>query len=154
MTTYFLDSSALVKRYALETGTAWVSSLCDLSNSHTILIANVTIVEVAAALASKQRSQEITTEEHGQVMQDFIRDVSSQYQVLGVDQRVITLGVELTGRQKLRGYDAVQLAVALLVNRALIGQQLSPLTFVCADHDLLTAANNEGLQTDDPNQHP
>ena len=125
MTTYFLDSSALVKRYALETGTAWVSSLCDLSNSHTILIANVTIVEVAAALASKQRSQEITTEEHGQVMQDFIRDVSSQYQVLGVDQRVITLGVELTGRQKLRGYDAgtsmsvipsARLASVLLVN--------------------------------------
>ena len=55
MAIYFLDSSALVKRYAVEIGTAWVSSLGELNNGHTILIANVTIVEVAAALASKRR---------------------------------------------------------------------------------------------------
>jgi len=154
VTTYFLDSSALVKRYAVETGTAWVNRLCDPANHHTILIANVTIVEVAAALASKQRSREITSEAYGQVMQDFIRDAATHYRVLGVDQHVITIGVDLTRRQKLRGYDAVQLAVALVVNSALIGQQLAPLTFVCADQDLLSAANHEGLRTDDPNLHP
>ena len=154
MSIYFLDSSALVKRYAVETGTSWISSLCDSSNGHTILIANVTVVEVAAALASKRRSREITPEAYDQVMQDFIRDASTQYQVLGVDQHVITLGVALTGRQKLRGYDAVQLAVALTINNAFVSQQISPLTFISADRDLLTAANNEGLPTDDPNQHP
>jgi uncharacterized protein len=79
VTTYFLDSSALVKRYAVETGTAWVSNLCDPANNHTILIANVTIVEVAAALASKRRSREITDEAYKQVMQDFIRDAATQY---------------------------------------------------------------------------
>jgi uncharacterized protein len=71
-----------------------------------------------------------------------------------VDQRVVTLGVDLTGRQKLRGYDAVQLAVALTVNNTLLSQQISPLLFVSADQDLLTAASNEGLSTGDPNQHP
>jgi uncharacterized protein len=122
MTAYFLDSSALVKRYAVETGTAWVNNLCDPANNHAILIANVTIVEVAAALASKRRSREIMDESCRQVMQDFIRDAAIQYRVLGVDQRVITLGVDLTGRQKLRGYDAVQLAVALTANSILLGQ--------------------------------
>jgi predicted nucleic acid-binding protein len=87
-------------------------------------------------------------------MQDFVRDASAQYQVLGVNQEVITLGVNLTGRQKLRGYDAVQLAVALTVHRALISRQLSPLTFITADRDLLTAAGNEGLRTEDPNRYP
>ncbi len=154
MTTYFLDSSAVVKRYAMEKGTTWVSSLCDPQSSHIILIANVTIVEVAAALASKQRSQEMTPEEYKQGMQDFIRDASSQYQILGVDQQVITLGVDLTGRQRLRGYDAIQLAVALIANRTLVSQQLAPLTFVSADQDLLTAANHEELSADDPNQYP
>ena len=153
MTAYFLNSSALVKRYALETGTAWIGRLCDPMANPTILIANVTIVEMAAALASKRRSQEITAEAYGWMMQDFIRDAANQYRILSVDQRVITLGVDLTGRQKLRGYDAVQLAVALVINSALIGQELSPLTFVCGDADLLTAANNEGLHTDDPNLH-
>ena len=154
MTIYFLDSSALVKRYAVETGTAWVSSLCELSNGHTILIANVTIVEVAAALASKRRSQDLTDEMYTQVMQDVIRDVATTYKVLSVDQRVIALGVQLTGRQKLRGYDAVQLVVALTVNSALGAHELPPLTFVSADGDLLTAAQNEGLPVENPNQHP
>jgi predicted nucleic acid-binding protein len=151
---YFLDSSALVKRYAAETGTVWINDLCDPVSAHTVLIASVTLVEVAAALASKQRSREISPEVYSQVMQDFIRDASSQYSILGVDQKVITLGVSLTGRQKLRGYDAVQLAVALTVNRTLVDQQLSPLIFISADRDLLTAAGNEGLATDDPYQHP
>lgn len=152
MTTYFMDSSALVKRYAVETGTAWINDLCALANAHTILIANVTIVEVAAALSSKRRSQEITSEVYSQVMQDFIRDTAGQYSVLGVNQGIITLGVELTSRQKLRGYDAVQLAAALTIHRTLLHQQLPPLIFVSADRDLLAAANNEGLRTDDPNQ--
>jgi predicted nucleic acid-binding protein len=154
VTTYFLDSSALVKRYAVETGTAWVNSLCEPHNRHTILIANVTMVEVAAALSSKRRSQELTDEAYAQVMQDFIRDASVTYQVLSVDQRVITLGIALTGRQKLRGYDAVQLAVAMTINSAMLARQLTPMIFVSADRDLLTAAGNEGFPTDDPNQHP
>ena len=153
MTAYFLDSSAVVKIYAVETGTAWITDLCAPQNRHVILIANVTIVEVAAALASKRRSREITEDEYAQVMQDFIRDASTVYQVLGVDQHVITLGVELTGRQKLRGYDAIQLAVAMTINSALTDRHLSALTFVSADRDLLIAARHEGLSTDDPNTH-
>jgi hypothetical protein len=62
VTTYFLDSSALVKRYAVELGTTWINGLCDPSNSNSLLIANVTLVEVAAALASKRRSGEISAE--------------------------------------------------------------------------------------------
>jgi predicted nucleic acid-binding protein len=154
VTTYFLDNSALVKRYAVEFGTAWISGLCDPSNGHSLLIANVTLVEVAAALASKRRSGEISEEIYAQLMQDFVRDASAQYQVLGVNQEVTTLGVSLTGRQKLRGYDAVQLAVALTVQRALLSRQLSPLTFIAADRDLLTAAGHEGLRAEDPSQYP
>ena len=154
MTIYFLDSSALVKRYAVEPGTMWVNQLCDPAHRHTLLIASVTLVEVAAGFATKRRSQEITTEAYSQGLQDFIRDAAGQYRVLGVDQRVIALGVTLTTRQKLRGYDAVQLAVALTVNAALVDQQLTPLTFVCADQDLLTAASNEGFATVNPNSYP
>ncbi len=153
MTAYFLDSSALVKRYAVKTGTTWVSQLCDPASNHMLLIASVTLVEVAAALASKRRSQEITAEAYSQVMQDFIRDAAAQYRVLGVDQHVVTLGVALTSRQKLRGYDAVQLAMALTINTALIGRRLTPLIFVCADRDLLTAASNEGFAIENPNQY-
>lgn len=60
--------------------------------------------------------------------------------------------MRIVERHGLRGYDAVQLAAALEVNHALVQSQM-PLTFVAADKNLLTAANTEGLITEDPNAH-
>jgi predicted nucleic acid-binding protein len=87
-------------------------------------------------------------------MRDFVRDAQQQYQVVTTGQEVINLAVELTRRQKLRGYDAVQLASAVILNRALLGQELPALIFVSADDNLLTAARNEGLSVENPNWHP
>jgi len=54
----------------------------------------------------------------------------------------------------LRAYDAVQLASALQANDALQAANLPALTFLAADVQLLTAAQAEGLTTDNPNDHP
>ena len=62
--------------------------------------------------------------------------------------------IQLTRRRKLRGYAAVHLACALTLNDPLIESGLSPLTFVSADDDLLAAAVAEGLDTDNPHDHP
>lgn len=42
MTTYFLDSSAVVKRYLTEFGSEYISSIVDLSLTHTIVLAEIT----------------------------------------------------------------------------------------------------------------
>ena len=34
MAVYFLDSSAVVKRYVQETGTAWIKTIADLAAGH------------------------------------------------------------------------------------------------------------------------
>ena len=62
--------------------------------------------------------------------------------------------MSLTQNLKLRGYDAVQLATTLVANEALTAASLPGLTFVAADHDLLTAANAEGLDAENPNRYP
>lgn len=56
MSAFYLDSSGLVKRYARERGSAWVRTLTDAAVGHTIIIAEITMVETAAAIASKQRA--------------------------------------------------------------------------------------------------
>jgi len=154
MTTYYIDSSGIVKRYAEEIGTRWIEALCDVQSGNTIAIAQIGIVEVAAALASKRRDGSISEEEYEGAMRDFIRDAQQQYQVVTTEQEVINLAVELTRRQKLRGYDAVQLASAMILNRALLAQELPTLIFVSADDNLLAAAENEGLSVENPNWHP
>jgi predicted nucleic acid-binding protein len=56
VTDYFLDASAVVKRYADEAGSAWVRQITDPQAENTILLAEITLAEVTAALAAKQRA--------------------------------------------------------------------------------------------------
>ncbi len=53
---YYLDSSTLVKRYLTETGSTWLRSLIDPPSDNTVLIAEITQVEVAAAVAARHRA--------------------------------------------------------------------------------------------------
>lgn len=62
--------------------------------------------------------------------------------------------IGLTGRHRLRGYDAIHLACALRLQRALVELGPTPLTLVSADEDLLAAARGEGLSVENPNLHP
>jgi predicted nucleic acid-binding protein len=52
---YFFDSSALVKRYVLETGTAWVRSITRKNASTVVYFAHITAVEVACRRTAPQR---------------------------------------------------------------------------------------------------
>jgi predicted nucleic acid-binding protein len=53
---FYLDASAVVKRYSPETGTAWVKALTDPIARHTIVLGEITLAEVAAAIAAKHRA--------------------------------------------------------------------------------------------------
>lgn len=70
-----------------------------------------------------------------------------------MDRVVIDRAVELTQRHRLRGYDAVQLAAAVVTRETLQSQLLSSPVFVAADSDLLTAAVAEQLPVENPLDH-
>jgi hypothetical protein len=149
---FFLDTSAIVKRYSPEAGSGWIKAITDTIAGHDITLAEITLAEVAAAFAAKARAPGgITIEERDQALADFLRDCDEHYDLLSISREVIDLAVSLTQRHKLRGYDAVQLAGALIVNTELLAEGLPSLTFVSADEDLLDAADAEGLPTENPN---
>jgi hypothetical protein len=56
MTDYYLDTSALVKRYTDEPGSGWIRQITDLPADNSVLLAEITLAEVAAALAAKHRA--------------------------------------------------------------------------------------------------
>ena len=151
--TFYLDSSALVKRYAVETGTAWVRSLC-AQPGNIIAVALIGMVEVTAAVAGKLRSGRLDQATADVILDSLKADAIDQYSLLDVDQYAVNEAMELALRRRLRGYDAVHLASALRLNRSLVAIQSPPLTLVAADNDLLDAAQAEGLQTENPNLHP
>lgn len=153
MTTYYLDSSALVKRYAVEIGTAWVRMLCEQADN-VIAVALFGLAEVAAAVNGKLRGKAIDSATSDAILNDLKADAVAQYSLLDVDQFVVDEAMDLTGRHRLRGYDAIHLASALRLNRALTELQLPPLILVSADGDLLKAAQGEHLAIENPNEHP
>ena len=53
-TAYFVDSSALVKRYVREIGTSWVRGITHRRPSAHIYIALITAVEVTSAVARRR----------------------------------------------------------------------------------------------------
>jgi predicted nucleic acid-binding protein len=149
----YFDSSALVKRYMAETGSAWVQARCN-DPVRTIATVDLSRIEVAAAFAAKLRGKFITQTEYQEARTKLVADAQKRYFLIPVTTQRVDEAIELTARHKLRGYDAVHLACALYLNRALLEDDLSPLTLVAADDDLLKAAQTEGLETENPNHHP
>ena len=152
--TFYLDTSALVKRYLAETGSVWVESLCADESNNAIAIARFGLVEAAAAFAAKRRGQFITDSQYESAMGDLLRDADERYRLVSVGPTLIDSAIQLTRRQKLRGYDAIHLACALALNKPLVNDGLPPLAFVAADDNLLAAAQSEGLAVENPNDHP
>ena len=151
MTDYFLDASAVVKRYADEAGSAWVRQITDPQAQNTILLAEITLVEVTAALAAKQRAPKgFTLEQRNRVLSRFFQDCDEHFTLVSIDRSVIDRAVDLAQRHRLRAYDAVQLATALEANAITQAQALPALTFVAADTDLVTAAAAEHLSVENP----
>jgi predicted nucleic acid-binding protein len=151
-TTYYVDSSAIVKRYVNETGTAWVRNTCT-NPDNVLTLAQIGLVEVAAGLAGKHRQGLLPTALYDGLLLDLRRDARDQYLLVDVDQAIVDQAIQLTRRRILRGYDAVHLACALFLNETLTRRGLPALTLLSADKELLTAAREEGLSTDDPNLH-
>lgn len=153
MTTYYADSSALVKRYVNEAGSAWIQSLCDPSSEHVIALAHIGLVEIAAALAMKVRQGTLSPIIRDNLLRDLRHDAQTQYWLIDVDYSLIERAVALTRQHKLRGYDAVHLSAALFLHETLVQAQLPAPVLVCADNDLSIAAQAVGLSTIDPNTY-
>ena len=151
MTDYFLDASAAVKRYTDEAGSTWIRQITEPQGRNTILLAEITLAEVAAALAAKHRAPKgITQDQRDRVLSRFLQDCEDHFALLNVSRSVIDRAVELAQRHRLRAYDAVQLATALDASEIMQAQSFPALTFVAADGDLLTAAAAERLSVENP----
>jgi uncharacterized protein len=151
---YFLDSSALVKRYVIETGTAWVRGLTRHRPATVIYIAHITTVEVTCALARRRKGKLLTAAKVSSLLRRFRQHLAGRYVIVEVTPMLLDAAARLGNTHSLRAYDAVQLAVALEVNRSHQAGGSAPVTFVSADRPLNDAATAEGLPVDDPTRHP
>lgn len=151
---YFLDSSALVKRYVPETGSAWIQAIADASTGNLLIIARITWVEVLSALARRQREGSLSATDVNLIIQRIRFDLNNQYQVVELDGALAESAGQLVNQYPLRAYDAIQLASVLRIQPTFATATSTSLVFLTADDRLLTIAQTAGLLTDNPNNHP
>jgi hypothetical protein len=84
VTAYFVDSSALVKRYVLETGTPWIRRPTRHNPSTVMHIAHITAVEVTCAVARRRKGKTITTARASLLLRRFRQHLAGRYVVIEV----------------------------------------------------------------------
>ena len=151
---YFLDTSALVKRYVPEIGSDWILSITDPATNSDLVISQITWVEVHSAFARRLRDGSLSAERFDLIGQKVREDFENEYRVIDVDPTVIETAAELVMQHPLRAYDAVQLASALRFQSTLVLVPETQLVFVSADNRLLNIAQSAGLAIDNPNNYP
>lgn len=153
MSTLFLDSSGLIKRYVAEPGTAWVQGMTDAASGNDRFIAQITGAEMVAAVTRRLRRGGLTPADAAtalaEIQADFVRD----FFLLEVSLPRVREAMVLAERHGPRGYDAVQLAMALFLQSQCRLSGLSDPLLISADTELNAAALAEGLAVDDPNAH-
>jgi len=147
---YFFDSSALVKRYAQEDGTAWAQTV---AARNYVFLARVTQVEVIAAIERRKRTGTLAASDATAAIASFRAHLSTEYAMVDISKPLLNQAADLAEMHGLRAYDAIQLAAALQVENERRAFNMPGLVLVSADLALNAAAAAEGLAVEDPNTH-
>lgn len=148
MTVYFLDTSALVKRYHRERGSEVIDALF-AEEGRRIIISDLSIIEFGSALSKKVREGEITPGKYQRALGLFCQDIVTEtihVEILGdADKALAATLIEKHGfRTNLRTLDSLQLAV---MKRA-VQSELDHV--LCADHTFCSIIRQEGLTVRNP----
>jgi len=151
---YYLDASALVKRYVDEVGSDWLRTIIASTRPLLLFTSRMTIVEVISAFARRVREGSLSSEELAIARDAFRSDCLNEYRIMPPTMTVIDLACALLEQHPLRAYDATHLATALGAQQFLAAQGYPTLTFLSADDRLNRVTAAEGLEVDNPNHHP
>ena len=150
MAAYYVDSSAVVKRYVSEPGSTVVRGILRVEALHDIHMSDIGGVEVVASLARKGREGDRPSEQFRRAIGEFERAFDTRWLIVRTTAPLLSQARRLAVRHFLRGYDAVHLAAALEADRYAAAEGHSRLVVVSADAALNAAAGAEGLHVLDP----
>lgn len=137
---YFLDTSALLKKYLEEEGSQHIRDL--IGEAEAVILSLITEVELTSALERAKRGNRLTSPDYRQATRDWEKDLNkTKFIKISIDQKVIHYARRFVKQHRLHPADSIQLASAVMVSKK-FGDNVS---FVCSDQPLLDAAHLERL---------
>lgn len=160
MTAYFFDTSAIVKRYYFERGSAWVKAMCESRSHPPLYLSELSRVEFISALRRTGRNKQLHPSYIDTMINTFTRQIvlsdpsrdNPIYPIIPLSEAVTATAATLcdtySGRdvEPIRTLDAIQLAAALLAAPTVDDELL----FVTADTHLGAVAQDEGFRVINP----
>ena len=134
----YLDTSALVKCYVAERGSEEAFALT--MSAQIVASSLISQTEVAAAIAKAVRLGWISSES-GRIAQHTFLNQWSDFFRIPVTEALVSRADSLAWNHALRGYDAIQLASALIWQESLG----APVTLATFDRELWQAAPKASL---------
>ena len=132
----FLDSSALVKRYVEEPGSARVIELCRQADE--IVISVVGPIEIFSALARRRREGYLSSPVFASIKRNIAADIAGA-SIVELYPQVVAEAVKCLEKSPLRSLDAIQVASAIVCESDL---------FLTADKRQALGAKKRRLRTE------
>jgi predicted nucleic acid-binding protein len=136
----YLDTSALIKRFVREAGSDVVAEL--LERGGPVATAKIAFAEMFSGLTRRFREGDLSGRAYALVCRQFERDWPGYLRV-DLHDEILISARDLIRRHPLRAFDAIHLASALSLRKAL-GEDV---TFAASDERLVRAARAERLTT-------
>ncbi len=149
MSTYYLETSALMKRYKSEVGSEVVEEIFDrTTHSETLVTSHLTVLEVNAVAARLLKGRVIIRGEYQAMLGRFSRDIDDyDVIVIPVQSALVGEAIGIVGEHHLRTADALHFASMMMASRAMGGLEFY---VVSADREILEACGACGISAIDP----
>ena len=141
MNNYFIDTSALFKRYIPEAGTYELDNI--LNQEGIFFISDLTIIEVISNLKRKNEiSGEIDKELYEKIKSEFFNDIAGEkIRTARISSDTIIEAINIIGQSYITPIDSLQLATALQIK-----SERGNVVFICSDKKLGNMAEKQGLE--------
>jgi len=148
---FYWDASALAKLYAPEIGTPLVNHLFTHVTLDRMLCLIVGASEVISIFVRKKNAHLITPEAFSQALVDFRTEVieADVFKLISIEDTLVFASHPLIEKHALNATDALILRSTLNV-ATMLQPAGNDSVLVTSDHQLLRAAQAEGLQTFNP----
>ncbi len=149
MAIFYLETSALVKHYRQEKGSAVIELLFDnKSLADCFVISFLSIIEFTGVITRLQKGKIISEREASGIMSRFNEDCLN-IDIVPVNFSVLEIALEISRKFGLRALDSVHLATMVDLKRASAITDI-PLVSLSADKDLCESAIEEGIKIINP----
>lgn len=143
MSVFYLDTSAWVKYYTVESGSDWMERFWQRGPA--LACSKLGLIELTAALVRRGRQPHLLGGAVDQIVAEAERHATG-LQLIPLSDAVLSKSRDVVLRHALRGADGIHLGSALYLR-----QELSQaIGFVASGAELLSAAAAEGFATFDP----